>query len=247
VAMAASPALGEENPLFFQATVATQAHPSFQAAYSGLNSLHPGQNPRCPWSWIWARESIPGAERSSWCSPWSYAQATARHVDVSETRADGRTKAGVAASANYDFGGGRGAFARASFNDGQNETWAFTEIDRSLAVGAVHAGGPWRREHDEAGAAVVVSALSAAHRAYLRGLRISHRRRRASLRDGSPGRGLPSGGPQRAGLPRRQLPAALQSGVQPRPRSSAHLYGPGARGVLMPVALNEAPREGDRS
>ena len=97
----------------------------------------------------------------------SYAQATARHVDVSETRADGRTKAGMAASANYDFGGGRGAFARASFNDGQNETWAFTEIDRSFAIGAVHAGGPWRRERDEAGAALVFSALSAAHRAYL--------------------------------------------------------------------------------
>jgi len=97
----------------------------------------------------------------------SYAQAIARHVEVSDTRADGRTKAGMAASANYDFGGGRGAFARASFNDGQNETWAFTEIDRSLALGAVQTGGPWNRERDEAGAAVVVSALSAAHRGYL--------------------------------------------------------------------------------
>src|SRR5439155_108281 len=75
-----------------------------------------------------------------------------------------------------------------------------------------------------------------------RRLRISHRRRRPSLRDGSPGRGVLPGGPQRAGLPWRELPAALQSGVQPRPRSSAHLHGPGARGVLMPVALNEAPR-----
>ncbi|TMA43500.1 MAG: carbohydrate porin, partial [Deltaproteobacteria bacterium] len=41
VAMAASPALADENPLFFQATVATQAHPSFHAPYSGMNSLHP--------------------------------------------------------------------------------------------------------------------------------------------------------------------------------------------------------------
>jgi high affinity Mn2+ porin len=97
----------------------------------------------------------------------SYAKAIARHVDVSETRADGRTKGGVAASANYDFGSGRAAFARASFDDGQNETWAFTEIDRSLAFGAVQTGGPWGRERDEIGAAVVVSALSAAHRAYL--------------------------------------------------------------------------------
>ena len=97
----------------------------------------------------------------------SYAQAVARRVDVSATRADGRTKAGAAASANYDFGGGLGCFARASFNDGQNETWAFTEIDRSLAVGAVQSGARWGRGNDEAGAALVVSGLSAAHRSYL--------------------------------------------------------------------------------
>jgi len=97
----------------------------------------------------------------------SYAQAVARRVDVSGTRADGRTKAGAAASGNYDFGGGLGCFARASFNDGQNESWAFTEIDRSLAVGAVQSGARWGRERDEAGAALVVSGLSAAHRSYL--------------------------------------------------------------------------------
>jgi len=324
VAMAASPALADENPLFFQVTVATQAHPSFHAAYSGMNSLRPeGESALSvvmdlgtrihPWggaevvvqpelaggrglsstlgvaaypsgevyrignpepalilaklslrqaagpvtvtlgklstpdlfdnnpvsndphtrfmSWgLWASAAYdyPADVRGAtwgialdythlWWSAragmflepqvangaalerdltkarglvgelearsergavrvlgflntahmGSYAQATARHVDVSETRADGRKKAGMAASANYDFGGGRGAFARASFNDGQNETWAFTEIDRSLAVGAVQTGGLWRRERDEAGAAVVFSALSAAHRAYL--------------------------------------------------------------------------------
>ena len=38
--MVAWPAQGEDNPpLFFQATVATQAHPSFHALYSGKNSL----------------------------------------------------------------------------------------------------------------------------------------------------------------------------------------------------------------
>src|SRR5256712_1218409 len=97
----------------------------------------------------------------------SYAQAVARRVDVSATRADGRTKAGAAASGNYDFGGGLGCFARASLNDGQNETLAFTEIDRSLAVGAVQSGARLGRGRDEAGAALVVSGLSAAHRSYL--------------------------------------------------------------------------------
>ena len=99
----------------------------------------------------------------------SYAQAIAGHLQVEGTRAQGRTKAGMAASANYDFGRGLGAFIRASFNDGKNETWAFTEIDHSLALGAVQSGARWGRELDEAGAGLVVSGLSEPHRAYLAG------------------------------------------------------------------------------
>lgn len=87
--------------------------------------------------------------------------------DVAATRADGRTKAGLAASANQELGGGLGAFVRASWSDGRNESWAFTEIDRSVAAGLVQSGARWRRPRDEAGAAVVVSGLSGPHRRYL--------------------------------------------------------------------------------
>ena len=100
----------------------------------------------------------------------SYRQAIedpAAGNDVTATRAGGRTKAGFAASANQDFGSGLGAFLRVSYNDGANETWAFTEIDRSVVLGAVQSGARWRRPDDEAGAAVVVSGLSDLHRRYL--------------------------------------------------------------------------------
>ena len=89
--------------------------------------------------------------------------------DVTATRAFGRTKAGFAASANQDFGGGLGAFVRVSYNDGRNETWAFTEIDRSAALGAVQSGARWGRADDEVGVALVVSGLSDLHRRYLAG------------------------------------------------------------------------------
>src|SRR2546430_5955220 len=49
----------------------------------------------------------------------SYSQAIAGNLQIQDTRAQGRTKAGMAASSNYDFGRGLGAFVRASFNDGQ--------------------------------------------------------------------------------------------------------------------------------
>jgi high affinity Mn2+ porin len=87
--------------------------------------------------------------------------------DVTATRATGRTKAGFAASANQELGAGLGAFLRVSYNDGDNETWAFTEIDRSIAGGVVQSGARWARPDDEAGIAVVVSGLSDAHRRYL--------------------------------------------------------------------------------
>jgi high affinity Mn2+ porin len=87
--------------------------------------------------------------------------------DVTATRANGRTKAGFAASANQDLGSGLGAFLRLSYNDGENETWAFTEIDRAVAVGVVQSGSRWGRSDDEAGVAVVVSGLSGPHRRYL--------------------------------------------------------------------------------
>jgi high affinity Mn2+ porin len=88
-------------------------------------------------------------------------------LDVTATRAFGRTKAGLASSANLELGAGASAFARASWNDGNNETWAFTEIDRSAAGGVTQSGARWGRPDDETGAAMVVSGLSNLHRRYL--------------------------------------------------------------------------------
>ncbi len=99
----------------------------------------------------------------------SYAQAIAvpgPALDVASTRAPGRTKTGLALSFDQKISPTLGAFLRASFNDGANETWAFTEIDRSLAAGLVHdrelLGRPLQM-----GAALVVNGLSAVHRQYL--------------------------------------------------------------------------------
>ncbi len=117
---------------------------------------------------------LPGAARvlafHSTAHMGSYEQAlrdSPAAPDVTATRATGRTKAGFAASANQDLGNGLGAFLRVSCNDGDNETWAFTEIDRSLAGGVVQSGSRWGRPDDEAGIGVVVSGLSDLHRRYL--------------------------------------------------------------------------------
>lgn len=98
----------------------------------------------------------------------SYAQALEQPApDVTTTRAPGRTKAGFAASVDQELAEGLAAFARVSWNDGRNETWAFTEIDRSLAAGVTQTGVRWGRPLDEAGLGLVVSGLSDLHRRYL--------------------------------------------------------------------------------
>jgi high affinity Mn2+ porin len=118
--------------------------------------------------------NLPGAARAlvfvNTAHMGSYDEALAQSPaapDVTATRATGRTKAGFAASANQDLGSGLGVFLRVSYNDGRNESWAFTEIDRSLAGGVVQSGSRWGRPGDEAGLAVVVSGLSDPHRRYL--------------------------------------------------------------------------------
>ena len=87
--------------------------------------------------------------------------------DITLSREPGRTKFGFAISADQELTPELGAFARLSWNDGQNETWAFTEIDHSLALGAVENGAAWGRAADELGLALLTQGVSGPHRRYL--------------------------------------------------------------------------------
>ncbi|MDQ6812880.1 MAG: carbohydrate porin [Bacteroidota bacterium] len=86
--------------------------------------------------------------------------------DVTDSRLYGRDKKGIYAIVDNHFGRVSN-FIRASYNDGKNETWAFTEIDRSIATGFSFAGAMWKRPNDVLGIATVVNGLSKDHRDYL--------------------------------------------------------------------------------
>ena len=88
--------------------------------------------------------------------------------DVVATRAPGRTKYGWAFNMEQAITGDFGAFARYSWNDGATETWAFTEIDRSLSLGLQVTGRVWGRSTDRASLAFVSNGLSRDHADYLR-------------------------------------------------------------------------------
>jgi len=102
----------------------------------------------------------------------SYVQAVAEAQpgtapSVVSTRQVGRTKYGVGVNLEHALNPWLGLFARAGWNDGANETWAFTEIDRSATIGLLANGVHWGRKQDYVGVAVAVNGISEAHRIYL--------------------------------------------------------------------------------
>lgn len=77
------------------------------------------------------------------------------------------TKTGWGISLEQALGGDAGLFLRASRNDGQTETYAFTEVENSLSGGLLLKGVKWGRQNDAVGIAIVRNGLSDAHRQYL--------------------------------------------------------------------------------
>ncbi len=88
--------------------------------------------------------------------------------DLVGTRKYSRNKYGGSINIEQPLSDAWGFFARGSWNDGKNETWAFTEIDRSISAGIVQKEGFLKRESDELGIATVVNGISGPHRDYLK-------------------------------------------------------------------------------
>ena len=86
--------------------------------------------------------------------------------DLTLVRRD-QTKVGFGINLEQSFGKLGGAFVRASRHDGRTETFAYTEVDRSVSGGFLFDGGRWGRSRDSGGVAVVRNGLSRSHRDYL--------------------------------------------------------------------------------
>jgi high affinity Mn2+ porin len=88
-------------------------------------------------------------------------------TNVVNTRQDGRNKYGFGLSVEQALSANICAFMRIGWNDGRNETWAFTEIDRTASLGFSFNGAMWHRNIDVIGIAGVVNGLSQDHERYL--------------------------------------------------------------------------------
>ena len=91
----------------------------------------------------------------------------AYNMDITQSR-EYSVKYGFGLNLEQEIDQNIGAFLRAGWNDGATESWAFTEIDRTLSGGVSIKGASWKRQDDTIGAAVIANGLSADHSDYLR-------------------------------------------------------------------------------
>jgi high affinity Mn2+ porin len=94
------------------------------------------------------------------------ASASGATPDLATSRKT-RVKYGFGVNLEQDISASIGAFARASWNNGQVETFTFTEIDRSISAGVLIKGTGWNRAADSVGVAIVRNDISVPHRDYL--------------------------------------------------------------------------------
>jgi high affinity Mn2+ porin len=87
--------------------------------------------------------------------------------DITVTRRQGRHKYGFGLNFEQEITSQVGVFGRLGWSDGHNESFAYTEVDRTLEFGGFAKGNWWRRHNDRAGVAFVANGIVAAHQQYL--------------------------------------------------------------------------------
>jgi hypothetical protein len=87
--------------------------------------------------------------------------------DITLSRRQGRVKYGFGLNVEQELTPLWRAFGRLGWNDGANESFAYTEIDRTAEIGSDLQGKLWRRSQDKIGVAFVANGLSGDHRRYL--------------------------------------------------------------------------------
>ncbi len=87
--------------------------------------------------------------------------------DIIEYRKQGRVKYGFGINVEQELTEQWRAFGRLGWNEGANESFAYTEVDRTASLGSDLYGKLWRRPSDKVGAAFIANGISGYHRRYL--------------------------------------------------------------------------------
>ena len=107
------------------------------------------------------------ARMASYADALDAAAVTGGTPDLNAVRDGEKTKTGYGVNLEQSLSSELGAFFRASRGDGRTETYAFTEIDRSVSGGVLLKGTAWKRGEDTLGLGAARNGLSDSHRDYL--------------------------------------------------------------------------------
>ncbi|HYM23980.1 MAG TPA: carbohydrate porin [Vicinamibacterales bacterium] len=86
---------------------------------------------------------------------------------IENTRQQGTVKYGFGLNADQQVTSRLRAFARAGWNEPHHESFAYTEVNNSFALGVDYSGDSWRRPQDRVAVAAASNGLSDDHARYL--------------------------------------------------------------------------------
>ncbi len=87
--------------------------------------------------------------------------------DITKSAKFGAVKYGVGVNVEQEITSDFRAFARFGWNEGQHESFAYTEVDQTVEVGADYFGRAWGRPLDKLGLVFVSNAIKRDHQKYL--------------------------------------------------------------------------------
>jgi hypothetical protein len=88
--------------------------------------------------------------------------------DITKHETYGAVKYGFGLNAEQELTDNLRVFGRFGWNEGQHESFAYTEVDQTFELGGDLAGKPWGRANDKLGLAFVTNAIKRDHQEYLK-------------------------------------------------------------------------------
>jgi len=88
--------------------------------------------------------------------------------DITAHPLQSTVKYGVGLNMEQEVSDNARVYGRFGWNEGQHESFAYTEVDQTFAVGADYVGKSWGRPEDKAGLTLATNAIKRDHQAYLK-------------------------------------------------------------------------------
>jgi high affinity Mn2+ porin len=88
--------------------------------------------------------------------------------EITKHETFGAVKYGFTLNAEQELTSNLRAFTRIGWNEGQHESFAYTEVDQTVEFGGDYSGRSWSRPYDKLGVAFVSNAIKKDHQDYLK-------------------------------------------------------------------------------